>query len=309
MVEYWDPTYRCFTFGQVDMTPTIEEYQRLLGFPTTPYTPYLHDPQGDMMDKVEFLFPSFRVGNQFSRDRRGWSWNAWKEFLHNRVDPTYRLKFFGVALFGLVVFPRLPNVIDIAAVGAFYEVDNLDANPVVTILADTFLSLNSYAEEFQRVKLAWREPYYLERLQPSDKAVNGYKEWQLKRIKNCLVPHFGGQLPPALPQTQSPVPNYYVATGTAQDQIYEVLTGRRRALERREMEMKARGPNLNEYRADLYGRIRELEARLIESDNNNNLLAQEIERMQELENLELQSLDIENSDLRIEIDKLMRRQV
>ncbi|MBA0729411.1 hypothetical protein Golax_000040, partial [Gossypium laxum] len=26
MVRFWDPTYRCFTFNEVDMIPTIEEY-------------------------------------------------------------------------------------------------------------------------------------------------------------------------------------------------------------------------------------------------------------------------------------------
>lgn len=26
LVRHWDPAYRCFTFGSIDMTPTIEEY-------------------------------------------------------------------------------------------------------------------------------------------------------------------------------------------------------------------------------------------------------------------------------------------
>ncbi|KAG8493036.1 hypothetical protein CXB51_010354 [Gossypium anomalum] len=30
MVRFWDPAYRCFTFNQEDMTPTIEEYTALL---------------------------------------------------------------------------------------------------------------------------------------------------------------------------------------------------------------------------------------------------------------------------------------
>ena len=29
-ISYWDPSYRCFTFNQEDMTPTIEEYATLL---------------------------------------------------------------------------------------------------------------------------------------------------------------------------------------------------------------------------------------------------------------------------------------
>ncbi|MBA0736716.1 hypothetical protein Gogos_010228 [Gossypium gossypioides] len=32
MVRFWDPTYRCFMFNEVDMVPTIEEYSTLLHY-------------------------------------------------------------------------------------------------------------------------------------------------------------------------------------------------------------------------------------------------------------------------------------
>ncbi|MBA0734227.1 hypothetical protein Gogos_018167 [Gossypium gossypioides] len=32
VVRFWDPTYRCFTFNEVDMVPTIEEYFTLLHY-------------------------------------------------------------------------------------------------------------------------------------------------------------------------------------------------------------------------------------------------------------------------------------
>ena len=30
-MRFWDPSYRCFTFGKEDMVPTIEEYSVLIG--------------------------------------------------------------------------------------------------------------------------------------------------------------------------------------------------------------------------------------------------------------------------------------
>ncbi|MBA0624375.1 hypothetical protein Godav_009746 [Gossypium davidsonii] len=30
LTQYWNPTYRCFTFGKVDLVPTVEEYTTLL---------------------------------------------------------------------------------------------------------------------------------------------------------------------------------------------------------------------------------------------------------------------------------------
>ncbi|KAL4281647.1 hypothetical protein GQ457_03G000030 [Hibiscus cannabinus] len=33
MTQFWNPTYNCFTFGNVDMMPTIEEYEALVYCP------------------------------------------------------------------------------------------------------------------------------------------------------------------------------------------------------------------------------------------------------------------------------------
>ncbi|MBA0717467.1 hypothetical protein Golax_005285 [Gossypium laxum] len=32
MVRFWDPTYRCFTFNEVDMVPTIKEYSTIFHY-------------------------------------------------------------------------------------------------------------------------------------------------------------------------------------------------------------------------------------------------------------------------------------
>ncbi|MBA0666110.1 hypothetical protein Goklo_002561 [Gossypium klotzschianum] len=29
-ISYWNPAYSCFTFGKVDLVPTVEEYRNLL---------------------------------------------------------------------------------------------------------------------------------------------------------------------------------------------------------------------------------------------------------------------------------------
>ena len=33
LIHFWDPDYRCFAFGNIDMVPTIEEYGVLIEFP------------------------------------------------------------------------------------------------------------------------------------------------------------------------------------------------------------------------------------------------------------------------------------
>ena len=34
MAQFWNPAYNCFTFGKIDMTPTLEEYKVLINCPT-----------------------------------------------------------------------------------------------------------------------------------------------------------------------------------------------------------------------------------------------------------------------------------
>ncbi|MBA0754922.1 hypothetical protein Gogos_020441, partial [Gossypium gossypioides] len=33
LAQYWNPVYNCFTFGKVDLVPTVEEYTTLLRCP------------------------------------------------------------------------------------------------------------------------------------------------------------------------------------------------------------------------------------------------------------------------------------
>jgi len=41
LLSFWDPSYRCFTFRNIDMTPTMEEYERVLDFPNNGRKIYL----------------------------------------------------------------------------------------------------------------------------------------------------------------------------------------------------------------------------------------------------------------------------
>ena len=37
LVHFWDPDYRCFSFGSIDLCPTMEEYRMLTEFPNDLY--------------------------------------------------------------------------------------------------------------------------------------------------------------------------------------------------------------------------------------------------------------------------------
>jgi hypothetical protein len=40
LLHLWDPNYKCFTFRDIDVTPTIQEYDQILNFPNDPHKVY-----------------------------------------------------------------------------------------------------------------------------------------------------------------------------------------------------------------------------------------------------------------------------
>ncbi|RDX66180.1 hypothetical protein CR513_55074, partial [Mucuna pruriens] len=45
LAQYYDPPLRCFTFRDFQLTPTLEEYERIIGMPLVKSPPYLFKGQ------------------------------------------------------------------------------------------------------------------------------------------------------------------------------------------------------------------------------------------------------------------------
>ncbi|KAG8482704.1 hypothetical protein CXB51_023966 [Gossypium anomalum] len=107
MVRFWDPAYQCFTFNQEDMTPTIEEYAALL-----------------RIDNVQF-------GKIYVKEPKPMTFKK-----------KLRVNLFTLAIYGLVIFPRVLGHLEVA-VFDFFERLKQGVNPIPTILAETFRSLST----------------------------------------------------------------------------------------------------------------------------------------------------------------------
>ncbi|KAI4351300.1 hypothetical protein L6164_005676 [Bauhinia variegata] len=54
---YWDPSYRCFTFNDIELTPTLEEYGHMLGMPLKKQSPvYTYSKSKIVMKHISNLF-------------------------------------------------------------------------------------------------------------------------------------------------------------------------------------------------------------------------------------------------------------
>ncbi|MBA0844982.1 hypothetical protein Goarm_022792, partial [Gossypium armourianum] len=120
--QYWNPAYSCFTFGKVDLVPTIEEYTALLRCPKI---------QADKVYSRAVNVPTF-VKKLMNVTGMSEQWVTARE----KVD------VFALSIYGLVIFPRALGYVDEATSNLF---DRLDKRvmPVPTILAETFKSLNA----------------------------------------------------------------------------------------------------------------------------------------------------------------------
>ncbi|KAG8481276.1 hypothetical protein CXB51_026109 [Gossypium anomalum] len=123
MVRFWDPAYQCFTFNQEDMTPTIEEYAALLRIDNVQFGKiYVKEPK-PMTFKKKF-------GSEPSR--------------HAEKGESIRLGYLRFGYFpGSSRTSEVLGHLEVAVVD-FFERLKQGINPVPTILAETFRSLNSY---------------------------------------------------------------------------------------------------------------------------------------------------------------------
>ncbi|MFQ6655892.1 hypothetical protein Gotur_026243 [Gossypium turneri] len=78
LTQFWNPAYGCFTFGEVDLVPTVEEYIALL-----------------RCSKIKNL----------------------KDLILAHPDTKKKVDVFALSIYGLVVFPKALGHVDEADLG------------------------------------------------------------------------------------------------------------------------------------------------------------------------------------------------
>ncbi|MFQ6662449.1 hypothetical protein Gotur_030288 [Gossypium turneri] len=108
LAQFWNPAYSCFTFGKVDLVPTIEEYIALL------------------------RCSRIQVDRIYSK----------ADLILAHLDVRKRVDVLALSIYGLVVFPKTLGDVDEAVTDLFDRLDKR-VSPVPVILAETFRSLNA----------------------------------------------------------------------------------------------------------------------------------------------------------------------
>ncbi|KAG8498122.1 hypothetical protein CXB51_007254 [Gossypium anomalum] len=146
--EYWNPAYSCFTFGRVDLVPTVEEYIALLTYPKV---------QVDKAYSRAAYVPAFSkklmnitgMSEQWVTARikqkgecKCIPWKNLRDLILTLPDMKKKVDVFPLSIYRLMFFPRVLGYVDEAVTDLFDRLDK-EVTPVPTILAETFRSLNA----------------------------------------------------------------------------------------------------------------------------------------------------------------------
>ncbi|KAK5836458.1 hypothetical protein PVK06_012248 [Gossypium arboreum] len=148
MIRFWDPAYQCFTFNQEDMTLTIEEYAALLRIDNVQFHKiYVKEPKPMTLKKKIVKLTDMTdtwAEKQIKKKNEVICipWFSLRDLVLSYPDVLKRVNLFALAIYGLIVFPKVLGHTEVAVVD-FFERLKQGINLVPTILAETFRSLNS----------------------------------------------------------------------------------------------------------------------------------------------------------------------
>ena len=122
-MHLWDPSYRCFTFGDIDITLTLEEYAQILSFLNDPYKVYFRQRIERTAAAVAKLLHLDQV-DRYMTSNGGFKWKMIENKLKMDKEKgklgEERYQIIAFAIFGLVLFPlEAPGIISIKAANAF----------------------------------------------------------------------------------------------------------------------------------------------------------------------------------------------
>ncbi|MBA0738242.1 hypothetical protein Gogos_011634, partial [Gossypium gossypioides] len=121
LTQFWNPAYSCFTFGKVDLVPTVKEYTTLLWCPKIQIDKAYSSAKGDSK-----CIP----------------WKNARDLILVHPDVKKRVDVFALGICGLVIFPKALGHIDEVVSDLFDRLDKR-VTPISAILAETFRSLSA----------------------------------------------------------------------------------------------------------------------------------------------------------------------
>ncbi|KAH1213602.1 hypothetical protein GmHk_14G041527 [Glycine max] len=145
LTQYYDQPLRCFTFGDFQLVPTIEEFEEILGCPLGGRKPYLSSGCLPSWSRIATVVKDSARGLDRIKQTRNGIAGLPRKYLEdkargmaNRGDWIPFMDVLALLIFGVVLFPNVDGLVDLAAIDAFLAYHHSKESPVVAVLADLF---------------------------------------------------------------------------------------------------------------------------------------------------------------------------
>ncbi|KAH1228436.1 hypothetical protein GmHk_10G028426 [Glycine max] len=145
LTQYYDQPLRCFTFGDFQLVPTIEEFEEILGCPLGGRKPYLSSGCLPSLSRVATVIKDSARGLDRIKQTRNGIAGLPQKYLEDKARGMANqgnwvpfMDVLALLIFGVVLFPNVDGLIDLAAIDAFLAYHHSKESPVVAVLADLF---------------------------------------------------------------------------------------------------------------------------------------------------------------------------
>ncbi|XP_050908544.1 uncharacterized protein LOC127122210 [Lathyrus oleraceus] len=148
--QFNDPPLRSFLFQDFQLTQSLEEFDRLLGFSMkgkTPYNRIGQVPEVEMLALALHIPISDALANWKKRENLFGFWRAYLEEEAERLFVIHHwdalANILALPIYGLVLFPTHEGFIDSVTISIFWAVWKDKQSLVPPLLADTFHTLHT----------------------------------------------------------------------------------------------------------------------------------------------------------------------
>ncbi|XP_040934457.1 uncharacterized protein [Gossypium hirsutum] len=144
---FWNSAYKCFTFGEVDLVPTMEEYTTLLRYPKIQvWKTYARVFSSQTFVKklmsISGMSEPWVITRIQQKEIANVSIGELRDLILTHLDERKRVDKFALSIYGLVIFPKALRHVDEAVIDLFDHLEK-GITPIPAILAETFRSLSS----------------------------------------------------------------------------------------------------------------------------------------------------------------------
>ncbi|KAL5186965.1 hypothetical protein HKD37_05G012708 [Glycine soja] len=154
LTQYYDQPLRCFTFGDFQLVPTIEEFEEILGCPLGGRKPYLSSGCLPSLSRIATVVKDSARGLDRIKQTRNGIAGLPQKYLEdkargmaNQGDWVPFMDVLALLIFGVTLFPNVDGLVDLAAIDAFLAYHHSKESPVVAVLADLFDTFDRRCEK------------------------------------------------------------------------------------------------------------------------------------------------------------------